>query len=249
MEPVLNRLAINCLDREWYDFIHEIIVAVTRAVCLTSRFTQFHRYAIFDLGFNLHWVGEEGSATARSSQRAPDSLQDARDLFLSHITTIQRSVVDDDDPASVTEFCMLLQRLAESGIGLMHVSSQVWDILEDGYGHGLTEPYALEALANTIGLCRHNTEEVNPLEDENDYLDRVSAHLALYIVALGRKSELGRMMGNAWFGHPKQMPNRFAIHNELSEEIYAIVAKELGYRRWPKPERYRRIGFPRRRSR
>jgi hypothetical protein len=108
-------------------------------ICLTSRFTQFHRHAIFDLGFNLHFVGEEGSATARSSQRAPDSLQNARDLFLSHITRIRRSVVDGNDSASVTEFCILLQRLAESGIGLMQVSSQVWEILEDGYGHGLIE--------------------------------------------------------------------------------------------------------------
>lgn len=249
MEPALNRLVINCLDREWYDSIHYIILDVTRAICLTSRFTQFHRYAIFDLGFNLHYVGEEGNATARTSQRAPDSLQGARDLFLSRITTIRPSVVDDNDPASVTQFCLLLQRLAESGIGLMHVSSQVWEILEDGYGHGLIEQDALEALASIIGVCRNSTEEISAFENKNDYLDRVSAHLALYIVALGRKSQLGRMMGNARFGHPKQMPRRFAMHNDLREEIYAAVAKELGYRRWPRSERYRRIGAPRRRSR
>ena len=249
MDPALKRLVINCLDREWYDSIHEIIIDVIRAVCSTSRFTQYHRYAIFDLGFNLHYVGEEGSSTERSSQRSPDSLQDARDLFLSRITTIRRAVLDDNDPGSVTEFCMLLERLADSGIGPMAVSSQVWEILEDGYGRGLIEQDALEALAGTIGSYRNKTEEISVFEDGNDYLDRVATHLALYIVASGSKSQLARMMGNAWLGHPKQMPSRLNMTNKLGEEVYATVAKELGYKRWPNPDRHRRISRPRRRSR
>jgi hypothetical protein len=242
-ESTLCRLVLSCLDREWYDSIHEIIVTIIRAVCQTSRFTQYHRHVIFDLGFNLYYVGEEGSATPRSSQRAQDSLQDARDLFLSHITTIQRSVVRDNDSVSITEFCALLRQLAESGIGLMYVSSQVWDILEDGYGHGLTEQDALEALASTIGMCRFSAEKINSFEDDDEYLDRVSAHLALYIVKLGYESQLQRMMGNAWFGHPKQLPSRLAMNNGFDEAIYTTLAKELGYRRWPNPERQRRKRF------
>jgi hypothetical protein len=242
-EPALNRLFLSCLDREWYDSVHEIIVATVRAVCLTPKFTQYHRYAIFDLGFNLHYVGEEGSATKRISQRAPDSLQDARSLFLSQITSIRHSVVDDNDPESVTEFCTLLQRLAESGIGPMYVSSQVWEILEDGYGHGLTDPDALEALANTIGVCRRHVDEISVFEDGNEYLDRVSAHLALYIVKLGRKSQLQRMMGNAWFGRRKQLPSQLVMTNGFDEEIYTAVAKELGYKGWPNSARNRGRDF------
>ena len=249
MEPTLNRLVRSCLDREWYDSIHEIIVTIIRAVCLTTKFTQYHRHVIFDLGFNLYYVGEEGSATARSSQRAPDSLQDAQNLFLSHITTIRRSVVGDDDPASITEFCMLLERLIESGIGPMHVVSQVWDILEDGYGHGLAEQEALEALANTIGQSRFKAEEVSIFEDGDDYLDRLSAHLALYIVKLGFKGDLGRMLGNARFGHPKQMPPRFVMTNGFDEEIYTAIAKELGYKNWPRPDGYQGKRFLRFHSR
>lgn len=249
MEPALKRLVINCLDREWYEFIHEIIIGIIRAVCLTSRFTQYHRYAIFDLGFNLHFVGEEGSAaTPRSSQRSPDSLEDARDLFLSHITLIRHAVVGDNDPGSVTEFCVLLERFAEYGIGSMAASSQIWEVLEDSYESGLVEQDALEALANTIGWYRNNVEEISVFEDGNDYLDRVSAHLALYIVASGRVSQLGRMMGNARF-HPKQLPSRFVMTNELGEEIYAAVAKELGYKSWPNPDGRRSIRRPRRRLR
>jgi hypothetical protein len=144
---------------------------------------------------------------------------------------------------------MLLQRLADSGIGPMAVSSQVWEILEDGYGRGLIEQDALEALAGTIGSYRNNTAKISVFEDGNDYLDRVATHLALYIVASGRKSELARMMGNAWLGHPKQMPSRLGMTNKLGEETYATVAKELGYKRWPNPDRHRRISSPRRRSR
>jgi hypothetical protein len=249
MEPALNRLFLSCLDREWYDSVHEIIIATIRAVGLTSKFTQYHRYAIFDLGFNLHYVGEEGSATERVSQRAPDSLQDARSLFLSQITSIRNSVINDNDPESVTQFCTLLQRLAESGIGLMYVSSQVWEILEDGYGHGLTDPTALEVLADTIGICRHNANEISVFEDGNEHLDRISAHLALYIVKLGRRSELQRMMGNAWFGHPKQLPSRLVMTNGFDEEIYTAVAKELGYKSWPNSARNRGRDFFRPRSR
>jgi len=243
MEPALNRLFLNCLDREWYDSVHEIIMATIRAVCLTSKFTQYHRYTIFDLGFNLHYLGEEGSATERVSQRAPESLQDARSLFLSQITSIRHSVVDDNDPESVTEFCTLIQRLAESGIGLMYVSSQVWEILEDGYGHGLTDPDALEALANTIGICRRHVDEISVFKDGHEYLDRVSAHLALYIVKLGRKSQLQRMMGNAWFGKPKQLPRRLVMTNGFGEEIYTAVARELGYKVWPNSARNRGRDF------
>jgi hypothetical protein len=54
MEPTLNRLVRSCLDREWYDSIREIIVTIIRAVCLTAKFTQYHRHVIFDLGFNLY---------------------------------------------------------------------------------------------------------------------------------------------------------------------------------------------------
>ncbi len=243
MEPALNRLVTSCLDHEWYDSVHDIIVAVVRAVDLTSKFTGYHRYAIFDLGFNLYYVGEEGSATARSSLRAPDSLQDARDLFLSHITTIRYSVVSDNDPPSVTQFCMLLRQLVEAGIGPMYVSSQIWEVLEDGYKHGLIEQDALEALASTIGYSRHNWEDDSSMEDKTEYLDRVSAHLALYIVALGYKSQLGRMMSNARLGHPKQMPSRFVMRNGLGEEVYTTVAKELGYRNWPTPKGWRRRGL------
>jgi hypothetical protein len=250
LEPALNRFTTCCLDREWYDSVHDIIIAVVRAVGLTSKFTGYHRYAIFDLGFNLHYLGEEGSATVRTSQRSPDSLQDARDLFLSHITTIRRSVVGDNDPPSVTQFCMLLQQLAEAAIGAMYVSSQIWEVLEDSYKHGLIEQDALEALASTIGESRYHWEENSGMDDKTEYLDRVSAHLALYIVALGFESQLGRMMGNARLSHPKRMPSRFAMHNELDEGIYTTVAKRLGYRKWPKPEGQRHWGlgsiFPRR---
>jgi hypothetical protein len=85
---------------------------------------------------------------------------------------------------------MLLERLIESGIGPMHVVSEVWDILEDGYGHGLAEQDALEALANTIGQSRFKAEELSIFEDGGDYLDRLSAHLALYIVKLGLRAIL-----------------------------------------------------------
>jgi hypothetical protein len=176
-------------------------------------------------------------------------LDDAKALMLSHLTTIRRAVVGNDDPMSVTEFCVLLERFAESGIGLMHVSSQIWDILEDGYGHGLTDQDALEALANTIGYCRHYPEEVGILEDGDEYLDRVSTHLGLYIVKLGYQSQLGRMMGNARFGHPKQMPYRFVMSNGIDEEIYTAVAKELGYKGWPDSKRNRSRRFPRLHSR
>jgi hypothetical protein len=249
MEPALNRLFISCLDREWYDSVHDIILATIRAVCSTSKFTQYHRYTIFDLGFNLHYVGEEGSGTERTSHRAPDSLQDARSLLLSQVTSIRHSVVDDDDPESVNEFCMLLQRFAESGIGLMYVCSQVWEILEDGYGHGLTDPDALESLANTIGICRNHGDEINVFEDDNDYLDRISTHLALYIVKLGRTSQLQRMMGNAYFSHPKQLPSRLVMTNGFDEEIYTTVAKELDYKGWPNSPRNRGRDLSRPRSR
>ena len=249
MEATLKRLVRSCLEREWYDSIHDIIIDITNAVCKMSKFTQYHRYAVFDLGFNLYFVGEERGATARSSQQAPDSLQDAKDLFLSRIVTIRRSVVGDNDPASITEFCMLLERLAESGIGPDIVSSQVWPILEDGYGHGLTEQDALETLAGTIGSLRDMAEEVSVLEDGDERLDMLSAHLALYIVKLGYKGELGRMMGNARFGHPKRMPHRFVMTNGFGEEIYVAVAKELGYRNWKEPDRYQGKRFLRFRSR
>ena len=123
----INRLVVCCLDREWYYSVHEIIVTILRSVERSERFTSYHRYVVFDLGFNLHYVGEEGSATERISQRSPESLQDVRDLYLSRLTALRRAVIGDNDPSSMTQLCMLLERLAESHIGIMYVSGQVWE--------------------------------------------------------------------------------------------------------------------------
>ena len=116
----------------------------------------------------------------------------------------------------------------------MHVSSQVWEILEDGYKANLLEQDALESLANLIGFCRYGDEDYPDFIDPESELDARAAHLALYIVTLGYEGQLGRMMGNARFGHPKHMPHRLAMHNDISEDTYSKVAKILGYKSWPK---------------
>jgi hypothetical protein len=130
---------------------------------------------------------------------------------------------------------MLLERLAESRIGLMYLASQVWEILEGSYKTNLLEQDALESLANLIGECRaYNEDDYPDFIDEESELDSRAAHLALYIIALGYKDQLGRMMGNARFGHPKRMPYRLAMHNDISGDVYSSVARELGYKTWPK---------------
>jgi len=149
-------------------------------------------------------------------------------------------VIGDNDPSSVTQFCMLLERLAESRIGLFYLSSHVWEILEGSYKDNLLEEDALESLASLIGECRfYNREDFPDFIDEEAELDSRAAHLALYIVALGYKDQLGRMMGNARFGHLKRMPPRLAMSNNMGEDIYSTVAKELSYKTWPKNGRRR----------
>lgn len=235
LRPAIGRLIIHCLDKEWYDFIHEVILELIWLIERSQTFTEYHRCLIFDIGFNLHYVGEEGrAATPRISVRAPKFLQDTRDLYISKLTALRWIVLGHADPSSLTQFCTLLERLAESGIGIMYVSSQVWEILEDGYKHGLLEQRTLESLANMIGFCRNSDEDYPDFIDPESELDMKAAHLALYIVALGYEDQLGRMMGNARLGHPKRMPRRLAMHNSLGEETYSAVAKILGYKSWPK---------------
>ncbi len=102
----------------------------------------------------------------------------------------------------------------------MYVSGQVSEILEDGYKANLLEQDALESLANLIGFCRYSDENYPDFIDPESELDVRAAHLALYIVMLGYEGQLGRMMGNARFGHRKRMPHRLAIHNDISEDTY-----------------------------
>lgn len=234
LRPTFIRLLTCCLDREWYDSVHEIIVAIFRVIETAPQFTMYHKYVMFDLGFNLYYIGEEGSAAKRKSERTPEPLGDARNLYLSHLTTLRRSVIRNSHPSSVTEFCLLLERLADSRIGPMHVSSQVYDIVEDSYKDHLLEKDALESLANMMGACRYDWGEYMDDKEIREDLDRLSAHLALYIVAFGYGDQLGRMMGNARFSHPKQMPRRCATGNGIAETVYATVARTLGYRRWPR---------------
>jgi hypothetical protein len=230
LRSAFNRLVSYCLDHELYESVNNITFAVVRSIALSPKFTSNHTRILFDLGFNLHYVGEEGSASDRSSQRAPEALEDARDLFLSKLTTLRRVVIADDDAFCVTNFCHLLERLAEAGIDPLHVASQVWDILEDSHNGELLEPDALESLANLIGACRHTKSKYFEDKELQESLDRYSVHLALYIVALGYKDQLARMMGNARFGHPKRMPYRLAMHGGISEDVYTLVARDLGYR-------------------
>lgn len=238
LRPALNQLVVSCLDHEWYDTVREIIFAIMRTVEESPKFSEYHKYIVFDLGFNLHYIGEEGSASERVSKRSPDSLQDARNLYLSKLAApLRRSVIGDNNPASVTQYCMLLERLAESRIGLMILASQVWEILEGSYKTSLLEQDALESLANMIGECRAYSKDDYPdFIDEESELDSRAAHLALYIVALGYKGQLGRMMGNARFGHSKRMPYRLAMHNDIGEDVYSSVARELGTRLGPRTE-------------
>ena len=170
-------------------------------------------------------------------------MQDARDLYLSRLTTLRYAVLRDNDPSSLTQFCVLLERLAESHIGIMHVSSLVWGVLEEGYKQGLIEQRALESLCSLIGFARFGDEGYPDFIDPQEELDSYGAHVALYIVALGYGDELGRMMGNARVGGSKRMPRRLATHNNIGEDIYSTVAKLLGHRSWPK--NYRRFRYAR----
>jgi len=233
LRSTFARLLVCCLDHDWYDSVHEIIVATVRAIDTAPQFSMYHKYIMFDLGFNLYYVGEEGSAAQRRSGRGPEQLADARDLYLSHLTTLRRSIIRMNDPSGVTEFCQLLERLAYAHIGPFHVSSQTYDVVEDSYGDHLLEKDALESLANMIGQCRYDWGEYMDSKEISEDLDRLAAHLALYIVALGYGNQLGRMMGNARFG-PQKMPQRCAMENGIDETVYATVARTLGYRRWPK---------------
>jgi hypothetical protein len=233
--PVVIRLLVHCLDHEWFDSARDVILGAVRTVEGASEFTSYHMYMIFDVGFNLHYIGEEGRASERHSQRSPEALKDLQDLFVAKLTSVRRSVIGKHSRGSVTQYCYLLQRLAEVRIGPMFVSSQVWDIVEDAYKQDLLEQDALESLASVIGEERYDWERGFPSEEEAmKDLDRRAAHLALYIVALGQGDQVGRMMGNAHLSHGKRMPERLAMHNNLGEDIYARVAKELGYRSWPK---------------
>jgi hypothetical protein len=236
LRAALNRFIVCCLDREWYDSINEVIRAVMRDIRV-EKFTWNNFYVIFDLGFNLYYIGEEGSATPRMSQRSPQSLKDSQELFVSFLVPVRRSVINSKDAPSVTQFCLLLERLAEAGIGRVWLSSHVWEILESAYGDNLLEHDALETLTNLIGACRYGWDD----EDEDEEfrkmtqgdLDREAAHIALYIVALGLEKDLDRMMGNARFYPSKRMPDRLAMKNGLDESIYATVAKEFGFKSWP----------------
>jgi hypothetical protein len=234
LRPALIRLLTCCLDREWYDSVREIVVATVRAVGTAPQFTMYHKYIMFDLAFNLYYIGEEGGEAKRKSERAPEPLDDARDLYLSHLTTLRHSAIGDGHPSGVTAFCQLLERLAFSRIGPMHVSSQSYDVVEDSYKDHLLEKDALESLANMIGACRYDWGEYMDDKEIEENLDELSAHLALYIVALGYGDQLGRMMGNARFGHPKRMPRRYAADSGIDESVYTTVAKTLGYRNWPR---------------
>lgn len=233
--PVIVRLLVHCLDHEWFDSAKEIILVAMRAAEGTSQFTYRHMNTIFDIGFNLHYIGEEGTASERTCERAPKSLKDLQDLFVALLVSLRRSVIRQRSRMSVTQYCSLLQRLAESRIGPMVVSSQVWDIVEEAYKYDLLELDALESLASVLGEERYGwSAGFLSEEDIMEDLDRRAAHLGLYIVALGHGDQLGRMMGNARLSNRKRMPGRLAMHNNLSEDIYAAVAKELGYRRWRK---------------
>lgn len=117
----LKRITLHCLDHDWYDAVNEIIKAVIPAYGHTPGFTQNYTYAVSDLGFNLNYIGEEGAGTKRSSSRAPQSLHDSQDLYLSRLTHLRRSAIEENKARSVTQYCQLLEQLADDAL-VDHIS-------------------------------------------------------------------------------------------------------------------------------
>jgi hypothetical protein len=240
--PALTQLLTYCLDNSLFSSAEKVLLDVVRAVDEAAEFGRNHADLLFDFGFAIHCVGEEGRSAPRVGVPAV-SLDGVQEWFQSKLVVLKRAVVRHGDSASVTNFCLLLQRLSEAGIARVAVVSQIHEVLEDAYPNGALESRALEALANTIGAARGGTREDESgasfyLDDDSEYqelLNERAAHLALYIIKLGGQEHVGRMMSNARAFPISKMPRRLVTENDFDEDLYLAVARAFKKRRWSEP--------------
>ncbi|MFL6136705.1 MAG: hypothetical protein ACJ74O_02770 [Frankiaceae bacterium] len=232
----LGRLLTTSLDAGWFDTGEDIVLSLHRSLDSAPTFGEHHSSLVFDVGFALHMVGEEGRASKRIAHPAV-ALASLQEWFEAKLTSLRRAVLRLRDTDSTTNLCQLLDRLAQSGIATLAVTSQVHPVLEESYRDGTLESDALEALAGAIGaahLARFAEGDSDQLPDvEYHHLDALAGHVALYAAALGDLDQVPRMMGNARFIRADGMPRRLVMGNRLPEELYVAVARALGARRWP----------------
>jgi hypothetical protein len=229
--PAFIGILVHSLNQGSFNLAGEIVSATMRAVAKAPTFGEPHETLVFDVGFHIHYVGEENRPAPRMTQpQAP--LADVRERFLAELTPLRRSILAKGDPSSVTWFAWLLQCLGEVSIGPMFIVANVYDVLEDAYPAGILEAKAVEALACAIRSARHDFEGNATDEEKNGHADDLAAHLALYVVALKKDDQLIRILGNAGYHPGKKLPQRLASDN-MTEETYATVARLLGYKSWP----------------
>lgn len=157
---------------------------------------------------------------------------DVQEYFLAELTPLRRSILATGDAASVTWFAHLLDHLSLSRIDAMVIAGNIYDTMEDGYQAGLLEVEALESLAGAIRSTRHDYEGNLTDVQTSDHADALSAHLALYVVALGGREQLHRIMGNAGFRRRKAEPGLLATVNHLGRNVYTAVVHDLELRGW-----------------
>ncbi len=225
-------LLVHTLNLGAFSMARDCVQATMDALAGAPCFSGRHEALAFDYGFHVFYVGEEARAVPRLGHPEP-LLRETQDYFLAELTPLRRAILEQRNPASVTWFCRLLSRLSQSAISPLHIGSNVYDVLEDGYQAHLLEVDALKALAVAIGGMRHDYDGKS-LADELEPADERAAHLALCIVKVGNASQLGRIIGNAGFDRKNQMPRRLTMSNGFNEDIYQEVAVRLGYKSWPR---------------
>lgn len=190
----------------------------------TKPFLEPQGELLFDCGFTVWHRGEEGASEPRQSDQQR-RLANTKDTFLIHLTEIWRAILARRVRPEVTAFASAFSRLQQADVPVVHHSSILYSILEDGGACDLLEQLCLEQLAVAVGGARRLDSDTEVLMDE-DYLDSLAELVALWVAELGSPDQVGRVLGNAGV-HRSGKPTRLVTQRDFSATAETAVADAL----------------------
>jgi hypothetical protein len=177
--------------------------------------------------------------------RLAGKLEDIQAIFTGQLRDVFDHLLKLGDAETVERYAFMLGRLASSvpsRDGCESILSRVYDVMKDGFTRGLMTQDACSQLACDLGLVWKVAPEDESLQD---FIDHLSVTLAAMLAELGGdEAAVSRLLGNAHlFGRGSKL-KRDSQHTWLRPQSYAVVAKLLHRRPFPRDPRPHSLVLP-----
>ncbi len=198
-----------------------------------------HMNLLDRIGFTLWKVGDYMGSTPRTA-RIPEQLEGLQWHFIMCVRRMWYHVLDLKNSSAVYYYtmalCELILEARETKEQSESLLSQVFDVLQEGFGQHLLSKETIQELASELGHLRRGLTDQDE-ETQNEIDSYLFACLAILDELGAGKDELGRVVANGYLRHrvvkgkwlgTDKMKQEPIYYTWLSTKSYTAARKALG---------------------